>query len=76
MTCKRIPNGIVCGNFDPANKFVLEDGRIVYMEWHNFMGPMFFKDADCTEDIIEWYDDPMICAKLDEYMKERQYESP
>lgn len=63
MTCHRIPGGIIC--MTPFYRLPLADGTRVYMEWHSFLGPMFFKDQACERPIDEWYSDPLICAALD-----------
>jgi hypothetical protein len=63
MTCIRTPNGIMC--VTPFYRLPLEDGSRVYMEWHNYLGPSFFKDKHSTREIIEWYEKPLICRALD-----------
>jgi hypothetical protein len=35
------------------------------MEWHSYMGPMFFKDKACEREIVEWWTNPRIIEALD-----------
>ena len=63
MTCLRIGGAIVC--VSPFYRLPLSDGGRVYMEWHSYLGPMFFKDRASERPIDDWYEDPLICRALD-----------
>ena len=46
MTCIKIPNGIICmGN--PTQDLRIY-GSSVYMDWHEYCGPTFFRDKNCN----------------------------
>jgi len=63
MTCVRIPNGIVC--FSPEYRLRLNDGGYVFMYWHSYCGPIFYKDRLMLREIEEWYENKLICDALD-----------
>lgn len=63
MTCLRIPGGIIC--LVPFYRLRLEDGRYVFMEWHSYLGPCFYKDKNQCRMIDDWYEDPLTCKALD-----------
>lgn len=56
-------------NFCIGNRRVwrlpLAGGGRVFMEWHNYFGPTFWRDRACTREIATWYEDPEICAALE-----------
>lgn len=56
MTCHRIGGAIVC--VSPFYLLPLSDGTRVFMEWHSYCGPTFYRDRDCNRMIEDWYDDP------------------
>lgn len=62
MTCVHIGDGIMC--FRRIYRMRLDDGRHVWMEWHSFFGPSVYRDRDCNREIVNWYDDLMICAAI------------
>nr|DAH73769.1 MAG TPA: hypothetical protein [Caudoviricetes sp.] len=66
MTCIRIPGGIITlyGFF----RFRLEDGTCVFMSWHNYCGPIFFRDKAERREIEDWYENPLIVKALDWFM--------
>ena len=43
----------------------LGTGGRVFMEWHHYFGPSFWRDRACTREIVTWYEDPEICAALE-----------
>lgn len=47
----------------------LASGGRVYMEFHSYFGPSFFRDRACRREIDEWYTNPEICAALDWFCK-------
>lgn len=59
MTCMRINNGFICTS--PFYRLRLDDGRYVFMSWHNYCGPVFFKDRSEQREIDEWWEDLAIC---------------
>lgn len=63
MTCIKINNGFVC--ISPFFRLRLEDGEYVYMAWHSYCGPTFFKDKHERRIIDNWYDNMFICKALD-----------
>lgn len=62
MTCHRIPGGIIC--LSPFYRLPLADGTRVYMEWHSYLGPMFFLDKAAEREIIDWWKYPRIVEAL------------
>jgi hypothetical protein len=56
MTCKRIPNGIVCVN--PWARFHVGN-RYIWMEYHPYGGPTFFTDRNCTQIYEPKVNDPV-----------------
>lgn len=63
MTCIKIEHGYVC--VSPFFRLPLADGTRVFMSWHNYLGPMFFRDRDERREIEDWYDNPLICDALE-----------
>lgn len=63
MTCVRIEHGFICRS--PFFRLPLADGTRVFMSWHNYLGPMFFRDRDERREIEDWYDNPRIIEALD-----------
>lgn len=63
MTCIRIGDGFIC--VSPFYRLRLEDGGYVYMDWHSYCGPTFYKDKNESRVIDNWWDNPMICKALD-----------
>lgn len=43
----------------------LASGGRVFMEFHRYFGPSFFRDRACRREIELWYESPEICAALD-----------
>ncbi len=67
MTCIRIHGGIMC--VSPSFRLPLADGTRVYMAWNHYCGPIFYRDrAECRE-IDGWYENQLICAALDWFVK-------
>lgn len=48
--------GFICG-IPSTHRLRLSDGSYVFMEWHSYGGPMFFRDRRCTREILEWWED-------------------
>ena len=68
MTCLKISNGIVCfGN--KAIRMRLLDGSYVYMEWHTYAGPIFYKDKANTREIEEWWENELLVQVQDWFVK-------
>lgn len=63
MTCISIGNGFVC--VSPSFRLRLEDGRHVFMYWHDYCGPIFYKDRKESREIESWWEDKLICKALD-----------
>jgi hypothetical protein len=47
----------------------LASGGRVFMEFHSYLGPSFFRDHACRREIETWYEDPEICAALDWFVQ-------
>lgn len=43
----------------------LAGGGRVFMEWHRYFGPSFFRDRECRREIENWYEDAEICDALE-----------
>lgn len=56
---------IRCVSGRPVFRLPLASGGRVYMEWHSYFGPSFFRDQACQREIETWYLDPEICAALE-----------
>ncbi|KGF65595.1 hypothetical protein [Pseudomonas lutea] len=67
MACMRIEHGFVCGS--PFFRLPLADGTRVYMSWHSYLGPLFFRDKHERREIEDWYESPLICDALDWFCK-------
>lgn len=67
MPCIRIGDAIVC--VSPSFRLPLEDGRRVYMDWHSYCGPTFFKDKNLGKVLDYWWEDDLICKALDWFIK-------
>lgn len=63
MTCIHHRGTIIC--VSPFYRLPLSDGRRVFMDWHWFGGPTFYRDRAERRVIEDWWDDPLICAALD-----------
>lgn len=70
MTCIRIEHGFVCGS--PSFRLPLANGTRVFMAWHNYLGPSFFRDRAERREIEDWFDNPLICDALG-WFCERSY---
>lgn len=46
-------------------RFRLVDGICVFMEFHRYMGPFFFRDRACRREIEGWWENSAICAALE-----------
>ena len=68
MTCKLSPKAIIC--FNPSYRLRLSNGQHVFMAWHNYLGPLgFYKDKLERREIVEWWDNPLICEALEWFCK-------
>lgn len=63
MTCTRINNGFIYSS-SSEYRLRLLDGRYIYMDWHYYCGPTFYKDKWLSRTIDDWWDDPMICKAV------------
>jgi hypothetical protein len=55
---------IVCG-INPVYRLRLSDGTCVFMEWHSYCGPIFFRDRLCNRELLDWHENRLICNALD-----------
>lgn len=63
MPCIRIPNGII--TLTDFYRLRLSDGTCVFMDWHWYCGPTFFRDKGQMREIDNWWENPLICDALD-----------
>lgn len=49
MACFRIEHGFICGPDDFVN--LKPFGACVWMEWHHYMGPTFFRSENAIKPI-------------------------
>lgn len=62
MTCIRTNWGFLCINL--VYRLRLADGRRVFMMWHSYCGPTFYRDAACNREIDNWWDSKLIVDQL------------
>lgn len=55
-------NSCVAGG---VTRLRLASGMYVFMEWHRYFGPSFFRDHRCVREIETWYENPEICDALE-----------
>ena len=67
MVTKLIGRTIV--SFSPSYRLRLEDGRYVFMSWHHYSGPFFYKDRFETREIVHWYEDPLMVKAVNWFIK-------
>jgi len=67
MTCVPYQGSFICC----ASVFRLRlfDGTYVFMDFHHYCGPTFYKDRLCTREIEEWWEDPRLCRAFDWFVK-------
>lgn len=52
-------------SFSPSYRLRLEDGTCVFMSWHHYCGPTFFKDRAENREIQKWHENELIIKALD-----------
>lgn len=69
MPCYHIGNAII----STTNQYRLRlgNGGYVWMDWHNYLGPLFFRDRLLTRELEFWYEDPYICEALDWFLERK-----
>lgn len=67
MPCHFMENVILCTN--RVFRLRLNDGRYQYMEWHDYLGPVFWNDRNCTKETEKWWEDPDITDALDWFQR-------
>lgn len=60
MTCYNFGNAVICTSAG-YYRLRLLDGRYIFMEWHNYLGPIFFKDRAGTIEVESWWEDELLC---------------
>lgn len=70
MSCTRLRGAIICHS--PSYRLRLADGTCVFMSWHHFCGPVFYRDRAETREINDWYENPLIEAALDWFIERGQ----
>ena len=54
----------------PTYRLRLSDGGYVFMSFHRICGPMgFYKDRAENREILDWWDNPLICEALNWFCK-------
>lgn len=69
MGCEIYQNTIVCNHTAGTYRLPLADGTRVYMDGHDYLGPIFFKDKMCLREIEDWYNNELICDALTWFQK-------
>lgn len=49
----------------PVWRLPLASGGRVFVEFHSFTGPYFFRDRACAREIEDWFEDQEIVDALD-----------
>lgn len=49
----------------PAQKLRCSDGRHVWVEWHDYMGPTVWHDRHCERPHHDWPDDRPVAEAMD-----------
>lgn len=62
MTCLYFDSGDVRGF---SYKLRLLDGRRVFMEWHHYLGPVFYLDRYLMREIEDWHKDELLCRAVE-----------
>lgn len=62
MTCTNLGWGIVCTS--PFYRLPLADGTRVFMDWHHYCGPTFYRDRNSNRIIEDWWENELICEAL------------
>ena len=47
----------------------LSDGGYVYMSWHDYCGPEFYKDKLALRTIDDWWENPYIVEALNWFIE-------
>ena len=64
MPCIRAGTSIIC--FSAGwYRLRLRGGGYVFMEWHRYLGPIFFKDRAGEREVTFWWENEEICEALD-----------
>ena len=63
MPCVKFGNSIIC--VVHYCRLRLQDGRYIYMEYHNYLGPQFYLDRNASRSVDDWWDDPYIVEALE-----------
>lgn len=59
-------SGIICMNHGPIKLL-----RGVWMLWHPYCGPTFWRDEDCTKPIENWYKRRRLVQVFNKWLEER-----
>lgn len=70
MPCFRIQDGIV--SYQKSYRLCLEDETCVFMDWHWWCGPIFYRDKTSTRMIDDWYENKLIVNALDWFIGRRK----
>jgi hypothetical protein len=54
-----------CLTGPPVWRLPLASGGRVFMDFHSYFGPSFYRDHRCAREIEQWYEDAEIVAALD-----------
>lgn len=56
---------IACATGHRVFRLPLASGGRVFMEWHSYFGPTFYRDRACRREIDGWWEQPEICDALE-----------
>ena len=62
MPCAPLNSWFLC--FSPSYRLRLSDGRHVFLDWHRYCGPTFYRDRAMSREVEDWWNDPAICDAL------------
>lgn len=62
MPTIRLGNALV--TYSNRYRLPLRDGTHVFMEWHSYCGPTFYRDRLCQREIVYWWQDPRLIEAL------------
>lgn len=65
------PAGVICFA-NPAIKIM----RGVWMEWHDYFGPTFYRDKDCQIFHEDWWERPALVRAFNAWLKTNHPEIP
>lgn len=65
------PSGVICFANPPIRLM-----KGVWMEWHNYFGPTFYTDKECTKEHADWWERPGLVRAFNEWLKANHPTAP